>query len=560
MDLTCTLAIFSGGLISYLLYSFLRPSPIASIPYNNPPSALSILGDIPSLLSHLKANSTNTFTTYTTSLLRTLNSPLIQVFTNPFRPPTLILGDYAAAYDISVHRTREFDRSPTVGYMLSGFIPEHHILLRTDERWKAQRRLIMGALSARYIFGVMAPVIEERVVGLVELWREKSRLAGGRLWSAKRDVYLLALEGIVAFTFGGGFGGVASREKVGDLRVQSGGVGDEPVVFSEGRADAVLEATLEITKTMGELKGSLLPRVKWEIVRRSKSLRDAMIVMEENVQRELTKAVTKMHGKRKAVVMSAVEHMVAHERDLADKEGRKPDYFSRVMVDEIAGFTIAAYETTGTTLCWGLKYLTDFPEIQFNLRHALEEGYAPAMRTGRSPTIQEILDTDVPYLEAAVQEILRFANPATAFDRQALTDTQILGHAVPKGTIVTCVLPQPALISPGDIAKLSTRISDGEQPWDNPDLALFKPGRWIQNGKFNPRAAPQVAFGLGPRACPGKRLAYLEIKAALVGVMWNFELLPCPVEVSGYGKDVLATQKPKQCYLRLREITRPQED
>ncbi|RAL15302.1 cytochrome P450 [Aspergillus homomorphus CBS 101889] len=156
--------------------------------------------------------------------------------------------------------------------------------------------------------------------------------------------------------------------------------------------------------------------------------------------------------------MSAVKHMVAHERDLVDKEGRKPDYFSRVIIDEVAGFTIAAYETTRTTLCWGFKYLTDFPEIQSNLRRALEKGYMPATRTGRSRTIQEILNTDVPYLKAAVQEILRFTNLATAFDRQALTDTQILGHAVPKGTIVTCVLLQPALVSPGDVSKLSTGL------------------------------------------------------------------------------------------------------
>ncbi|KAL4899956.1 hypothetical protein BDW74DRAFT_183271 [Aspergillus multicolor] len=518
MDLTYLYTvIFSAGVISYLLYRFLRPSPIPSIPYS-PCSALSILGDIPSIHSHLAANPVNTFTTYATSLLRTLHSPLIQVFPHPFRPATLVLGDYAAAYELSVHRTREFDRSPTVGSMLSGFIPEHHILLRTDERWKAQRRLILGALSAS-VEGEKSP-------------------CGGRAWSAKEDVYLLALHGIMAFTFGAG--------------------------VLEGRADAarVFEATLEITKTMGQLKGSLLPSVKWEIFRRRKRLRDARMVMEENVQRELPKAVAKMHGDRNATAMSAVEHMVAHERDLAEKEGRKPDYFSRVMVDEIAGFTIAAYETTGTTLCWGLKYLTDFPEIQSTLRHALEEGYVPAMRTGRPPTTQEILDTDVPYLEAVVQEILRFANPATAFDRQALMDTQILGHAVPKGTIVTCVLPHPALVSPSDIAESSPRPLDGDpgKPWDNPDLALFKPARWIHNGRFNPQAAPQVAFGLGPRACPGKQLAYLEIKAALVGALWNFELLPCPVEVSGYGKDVLATQKPKQCYLRLREITRPQED
>ncbi|KAL4767258.1 cytochrome P450 [Aspergillus nidulans var. acristatus] len=297
-----------------------------------------------------------------------------------------------------------------------------------------------------------------------------------------------------------------------------------------------------------------MPRVKWELVRRRHRVKDAIKVMEDNVQRELAKAVRKLHMSAETTPRSAVEHMVAHERELARKEGREPDYFSRVMVDEIAGFTIAAYETTGTTLCWGLKYLTDLPQIQCKLRLALEAGYSAAMKAGRNPTIKEIISTDIPYLDATIQEILRFANPATAVDREALVDTQILGHAVPKGTIVTSILPEPALIIPVDIAKESPQRPADTQPWDQQDLALFHPERWILDGQFNLNAAPRVAFGLGPRACPGKKLAYLEIKAALVAVLWNFEFLPCPTNLSGYEKVVLATQKPKQCYLRLREI------
>ncbi|KAL4748736.1 hypothetical protein BDW72DRAFT_214565 [Aspergillus terricola var. indicus] len=552
------LAFLATALASYILYRCLLPAPIPQIPYNVL-SAKSVLGDIPALLSHLSADPTHTFTTYATFLLRKLNSPLIQIFTSPICKPTLILGDYETAYSIFVHKTREFDRSPTVSYMLSGFIPQHHILRRTDEKWKAQRRLILGAMSARYIYGVLSPVIERKVATLVELWRAKCRSAKGRPWSATDDVYILALEGIMAFSFGEGSGAdsLGGRvECVRGWRLQDKGARDQPVAFPEGDLNEVLRATLEVTRTMGELKGSLVPRLRWEIVRRKQRIKDAIMALEKNVQRELANAVETLHANKGYMAASAVEHMVAHERDLAQKEGRRPDYFSRVMVDEITGFTIAAYETTGTTLCWGFKYLTDYPQIQAKLRLALEAEYTAAIPKGRSPTIQEIIGIDIPYLEATVQEILRFANPATAVDRQALVDTEILGYAVPKGTIVTCILPQPALISPVDLAKLSALKPEETAPWDNSDLACFNPDRWIQDGQFSPGAAPQVAFGLGPRACPGRRLAYLEIKAVLIGVVWNFELLPCPLELSGYEKVVLATQKPKQCFLCVREITR----
>ncbi|OJJ03892.1 hypothetical protein ASPVEDRAFT_43380 [Aspergillus versicolor CBS 583.65] len=564
----------------YLIYLSILPRPLPGIPYN-PSSPRSLLGDIPALLTHLSTTPTNTFTTYTTSLMRQLGSPVIQIFPRPrflsllpgggssSNASVMILGDYTTAYDVFVRRTREFDRSPSIGHMLLGFIPRNHIHLRTNGTWKAQRRLFLGSIGKGFLFGVLAPVIGERAERLVESWKRMSRLAKGRPWSAQRDLYLLALSGVAAFTFGGSFeeglekevgaggGGEPSETSEGE-EMSDGGGSDQPVEFAEQGIPDIYQASLEITRTMGELRGSLMPRVKWEIVRRRARLKWARKVMKNTVNCEIAKAVDRLHHNRETTPESAVEHMVAHERDLAKKEGRRPDYFSPVMVDEITGFMIATYETTGSTLSWGFKYLTDLPFIQSKLRQALEQGYPAAAKERRCPSISEINDTDIPYLDAVTEEILRFANPATGVDRQAMVDTEILGHVVPKGTIVACLLPEPALISPPEIAKNPSQRSPStdSHSWDDPDLAPFRPERWISHGQLNLDAAPRVAFGLGPRGCPGKRLAYMEIKVGLVSVMWNFEMLPCPAELSGYEKVVLATQKPKQCYLRLREIDR----
>lgn len=39
---------------------------------------------------------------------------------------------------------------------------------------------------------------------------------------------------------------------------------------------------------------------------------------------------------KETVVRSAVDQMIVRERSLAEKEQRKPDYFSRVMFDEVS--------------------------------------------------------------------------------------------------------------------------------------------------------------------------------------------------------------------------------
>jgi hypothetical protein len=226
MDLINLLAIVGTALASiHLLYLALLPKPIRGIPYNES-SSKSLRGDIPALTTHLSINPTGTFTTYAASLMRKLNSPLIQVFTSPLSKPTLILGDYAESYNVFVRRTREFDRSPTIGYMLLGFIPENHIHLRTNDKWKAQRRLLLGAMNAAFIYGVLGDVIEERVAGLVELWRVKSRVAAGRPWSAAGDLYLLALGGgSWRLLFGGHFGpgavGVEEMEGSGEMAAEA---------------------------------------------------------------------------------------------------------------------------------------------------------------------------------------------------------------------------------------------------------------------------------------------------------------------------------------------------
>ena len=127
-------------------------------------------------------------------------------------------------------------------------------------------------------------------------------------------------------------------------------------------------------------------------------------------------------------------------------------------------------------------------------------------------------------------------------DRQALVDTEILGHKIPKGTIITCLVTGRSVMSPGFEIDEKVRSPTSQQTikggrdraWDPEDVTLFRPDRWMVNGDFDPTAGPQMAFGLGTRACYGKRLVYVEMRILLVLILWNFELLPCPASLSSY--------------------------
>src|SRR5208283_5114442 len=98
---------------------------------------------------------------------------------------------------------------------------------------------------------------------------------------------------------------------------------------------------------------------------------------------------------------------------------------------------------------------------------------------------------------------LRPVVPTTALETNA--DVALGDVLVPKGTLVF-VLPRPAAVSAENFA----------------DPLAFRPDRWL-----NPSGGPHnvsafLPFGSGPRMCPGRSLALLEIKNLLSMLYKNF--------------------------------------
>jgi cytochrome P450 len=165
-----------------------------------------------------------------------------------------------------------------------------------------------------------------------------------------------------------------------------------------------------------------------------------------------------------------------------------------------------------------------------------------------------------------MEEVLRCSGTVPVVDRQAVVDTELLGHHIPKGTVVSCLVMGPSMTSPGfdidesrrNASSQAVKKEGRDRAWDPNDMSAFKPERWLARGEegdeFDAAAGPQLAFGLGARQCFGKRLANLELRVILTLIVWNFELLPCPPALSGHKPVLIMTSRPKDCYVCLREI------
>jgi cytochrome P450 len=235
-----------------------------------------------------------------------------------------------------------------------------------------------------------------------------------------------------------------------------------------------------------------------------------------------------------------------------------------MITSQLFGLLIAGHDTTSTTLLWATKFLAADQDLQRKLRADLHKRFSTAHSQNRVPSGQEIANTQSHLLDAFIEETLRCANTGALVSRCALTDAVVLGHVIPKGTRV--ILPGHPLGTFSEAYKISDDLrsekyhnadTDRIGNWDVDDIAKFKAERWLVHDKesgglvFDPSAGPHIAFGGGLRGCFGKRMAYLELRIALVLVLWNFELQPTEEKYSGWEAMEILTHSPVDCYVKL---------
>jgi hypothetical protein len=320
------------------LYRAALPKPIPGIPYHAA-SSRRLLGNVPAMLAHIK-KSEGTFITYVTDLMESLDSPIIQVFIRPFGKPLVILADFREAHDLMTRR-KDFDRSDVVGDLFLGVAPNHHIRLKTNDAWKAQRRLIQDLMTPTFLHTIAAPAILKKVDLLMDLWRVKARAACERPWVANADLNHMSLDAVAAFAFGADFVHSAVKPDLDAVKAQKYVVpssNDEPIVFARGQKDQLLQSILDLTHTIGEVQGNPSPRLTWAYVMRKPKVKQANQRKDDGLKRELQDALKRFQSGnvQDVKLRSAVDQMIINERNLAEKDGRLPDYFSGVMIDEVS--------------------------------------------------------------------------------------------------------------------------------------------------------------------------------------------------------------------------------
>ncbi|XP_048132077.1 beta-amyrin 28-monooxygenase-like [Rhodamnia argentea] len=188
---------------------------------------------------------------------------------------------------------------------------------------------------------------------------------------------------------------------------------------------------------------------------------------------------------------------------------------------KILGLLIASHETTSTSITAIVNYLAQYPHIYDRFRQEQME-----IAKSKGPT--ELLNWDdvqkMKYSWNVACESMRLLPPAPGAYREATKDFTFAGYTIPKGW-----------------KTFWTVHSTHKNPKYFPDPEKFDPSRFEGNG---PAPFTFVPFGGGPRMCPGKEYARLEILVFMHNLVTKFKLEkaipdekfiynPSPVPVEG---------------------------
>lgn len=325
----------------YILYKLALPKPLHGIPYNEK-SANRLLGDIPDLVAHMSKG--GDLIEWLTQQHLKSNSAIQQLFLRPFAKPMILIADYRESREIMAYRTKDFDRSKDVCTILRPVVGTNQFAQPTGPEWKLHRRLVQDTMSPAFLQGVVAPSIYASCETFISLWEAKAAIAKGRPFSASDDLFFATLDAVCAFTFGSAFPYKAIQPQVCGYKTLSAHEFvsedmDEPVELPWFGIDENINSMIRLVDGVEKAQSSPSPPLTWLMTKATPSFRRAQKIKDKCIRREIEKAIEseKQHhdDEDESWVRNAVDHIIDRENKLAEKEDRKPDYFSQMIMDEV---------------------------------------------------------------------------------------------------------------------------------------------------------------------------------------------------------------------------------
>jgi cytochrome P450 len=369
------------------------------------------------------------------------------------------------------------------------------------EAWKRQRRMVMAGFDPRQLRAYFPSLVKvsQRLQGR---WRRAAE--AGQAIDLQADLMRYTVDSVAGLAFGA---------EVNTL---------------ESDDDVIQRHLDKIFPALFRRLFAPLPTWRWWKSAGDRELDASVAAVSTAIQGFVAAARQRLQDpERRAAPRNLLEAMLVAADD--PRSGITPNEVR----GNVLTMLLAGEDTTANTLAWAIWLLYRHPE-------SLERARAEVDRVLGDPaawTIESFAKLE--YVEACANETMRLKPVGPFITLQALRETSVAGIRIPVDTLIWGAL----------------RVdSASDQYFDH--AARFDPERWLDGGSAHSAAsASRVAmpFGAGPRVCPGRHLAMLEIKMALAILLGRFDIESVTTRDGGEPAELMSfTMAPEPLTLRLK--------
>ena len=342
----------------------------------------------------------------------------------------------------------------------------------TGEDWKRQRRMVMASFDPAHVKSYF-PSLQRVAQRLVARWQEAARRDA--TIDLQADLMRYTVDTIAGLAFGAEVDTLGSDE------------------------DVIQRHLNRIFPALSRRLFSPLPTWRWVPSAADKALARSVVEVNASVDDFIAQARARLAAdpSRRTHPQNLLEAMLV----AADEPSS--GITDRQVSGNVLTMLLAGEDTTANTIAWTIHLLWTNPAA---LAQAVDE-VRRVCGDAAIPTLAQIAQLD--YVEACAHEAMRLKPVAPQTGIEALRDTTLGDVQIPMGMVVIGVMRRDAT-SERHVA----------------NAAAFQPERWL--GEASPAASSakriSMPFGAGPRICPGRYLALLEMKMALATLLGHFDL------------------------------------
>ena len=339
------------------------------------------------------------------------------------------------------------------------------------EAWRPQRRLIMQALAPTH-FRAFFPALQAITERLYKHWERAA--AAGEVVDMTQDLVRYTVDVTTTLAFG-----------------------EDPNTIDQS-GNAIQDHLAQIFPMIMARINAPFPLWRYVKLPRDHRFERSLAAVKLHIDGLIERARRRMRDEPADSPRNVLEAML-----LASNEPGS-GITDAVISANVMTLLLAGEDTTAHTLAWTMPFLCADPQLQARLHAASAEVLGAATVC---PSFEDLRRLDL--FEACASEATRLKPIVPLLFLEPLEDVVLGDVALPAGTPLFFVL-RPAMVD--------------EAHFGSPEQ--FLPQRWAtgheQVQPHDTRAYAQ--FGAGPRVCPGRHMAAVELRLVLSMLARNFSM------------------------------------